>query len=454
MKIEATRTSSDGQQVIATSDVEVGMFVAALDRPWLGTPFLIQGFLIADDNDIAALRRYCRSVVIDRTRSVGAHYAAPAAAERARHRRHGAASVRTTLPASSEQSAEDDFFSLLQSFRDRQPSVRHGPVPPPVQPNEGRTRLTEEILYSAAIVDDVQRTLNSVRDSIQGGQSTDLEAVRSLVADMAKSVERNPDALVWLTRLKATDDYSYDHALDVSVHLMVLARFLGMPEAEVEQLGYIGLMQDVGKAAVPEEILKKPGPLSAEEYALLQSHVASSVQFLSGKAGFDPPALLIVASHHERYNGTGYPRRLAGDRIPFKAELAGLIDTYCAMTRKRAHNRALANQKALEQLIAVRGITFREVLVDQLIQCIGLYPVGTLVELSTGEVAVVIQQNQVRRLKPRVLVVLGPDKSVERYPRTLNLMLNPKTPTGDEYWISQSLPSNAYGVNPEEFFIF
>ena len=134
-------------------------------------------------------------------------------------------------------------------------------------------------------------------------------------------------------------------------------------------------------------------------------------------------------------------------------ELAGLIDTYCAMTRHRVYSPALSCQKALEALAKMRGVKFREALVDQFIQCVGLYPIGTLVELNTGEVAVVIQQNRVRRLKPRVLVLLAQDKTLERRPRSLDLILEPPTPTGEPYRIQSALPSNAYGINPDEFFL-
>ena len=112
-----------------------------------------------------------------------------------------------------------------------------------------------------------------------------------------------------------------------------------------------------------------------------------------------------------------------------------------------------SNQRAMAELVTLRGRKFRAAIVDQFIQCLGLYPIGTLVELNSGEVAVVIQQNQVRRLQPRVLILLGADKSVERYPRTIDLLMEPLTPTGDNYRIQQALPENAYGINPRDFYL-
>jgi HD-GYP domain-containing protein (c-di-GMP phosphodiesterase class II) len=221
----------------------------------------------------------------------------------------------------------------------------------------------------------------------------------------------------------------------------------------IEQLGIAGLMQDIGKIDIPSCVLNKPDNLTDEEYRLVQSHVASSIEMLLGQATFPNHVLEIVASHHERADGSGYPRRLKGERISFHGELAGLVDTYCAMTRDRAYGTAISSQKALETLISMRGSKFREPVVDQFIQCIGLYPVGSLVELNSGEVGVVIQQNQVRRLKPRLMILLGPDKSIERNPITLDLMMAPTTPTGEPYRILRALPANAYGIDPGEFYL-
>jgi hypothetical protein len=168
---------------------------------------------------------------------------------------------------------------------------------------------------------------------------------------------------------------------------------------------------------------------------------------------FDTAALAIIAAHHERYDGTGYPRGLEGMSIPLAAEMAGIIDTYCAMTRERVYRGAVSSQRAMETLNQQRNKQFRDTLVDQFLQCIGLYPIGTLVELNSGEVAVVIQQNQVRRLQPRVLVLLAPDKSIERFPRTLDLLMQPESAEGEPYRIVQALPPNAYGIDPKDFYL-
>jgi HD-GYP domain-containing protein (c-di-GMP phosphodiesterase class II) len=259
--------------------------------------------------------------------------------------------------------------------------------------------------------------------------------------------------MVWLTRLKHSDSYSYDHAIDVSVHFMVFAAFLGFPAHTVENLGLAGLLQDIGKSEIDTALLQKRETLTDVERQQIRAHVASSLDLLRKTAVFSPSLFDIVANHHERHDGSGYPRGIGGEALSLHAGLAGLIDTYCAMLRARPYSEGLSNQHVLEEIVRMRGKTFRENLVDQYIQCIGLYPIGTLVELNSGEVAVVIEQNQVRRLQPKILMLLGPDKSIERHPRTLDLLLQPATPSGEPYKIVRALPGDAYGIDPRDFYL-
>lgn len=436
------------KEVIPTQRIEKGMFVLELDRPWLETPFLLQGFLIENDDQIADLKKYCATVTIDRSRSVGAHFVTEKKTDIRPHLQAG-----TQKSVTNGQPVHEDFGAFLKSLHEKPPKRRPDRKPPAISTVDHQSLLEEELVYSAPLVDDVKQKLRSIREALDANLSGDIREVVGMVAEMAEAVERNPDAMIWLARLRSTDEYSYDHAVDVSVHVMVLARFLGMPAKTVEMLGQVGLMQDIGKINLPDSVLNKHEDLSAEELALVQSHVASSLEILAGQHGFSFEALAIVGSHHERFDGSGYPRRIRGERISLHAELAGLTDCYCAMTRKRSYRAAVSNQQALESLIGMRGTKFRAPIVDQLVQCLGLYPIGSLVELNSGEVGVVIQQNNVRRLKPRIMVILNPDKSVERRPRTLDLIMDPATPTGELYRIVRSLPMNAYGINPADFYL-
>ncbi len=435
---------------VSTRDLKVGMFVVDIDRPWLETPFLMQGFLIEDEEQIAALRQYCSSVVIDRARSVGEQFRAPAVDADDPARRKAAPRIAPRTEAESRGDATR-FLKVARSFKGKIHSKRQ-PKIPRIQ-SDGRSRLESELLYSAPIIDDVYFALRQTRAAIEASEAIDVDRVEGLVGEMAAGVERNPDALLWLTRLKRTDQYTYDHAVNVSVHLMVFARFVGLSANEVRQLGLAGLLEDVGKIQLDYGILAKAGALTAEEFEHVKAHVSNTVELLAPHPEFDREVLAIIEAHHERFDGSGYPQGLQGARIPLPAEMAGIVDTYCAMTQQRVYREAVSNQSAMEALNRLRNTQFRDTLIDQFLQCIGLYPVGTLVELNSGEVAVVIQQNQVRRLQPRVLVLLGADKSVERYPRTLELLMRPEAPDGEPYRILKALPPNAYGLDPTDFYL-
>lgn len=439
------------KRTIPTRDAKIGMFVADIDRPWVDTPFRLQGFLLENVEQVRALQQYCREVVIDHALSVGEYHSNKGLDVGAGLR--GPDGLPRAHPSEVESRVEASrFLKITRSFKGKIHTKRQLHVPR-VRSEDGRSRLESELLYSAPIVDDVYRALREARMEIDNKGAVDVERLDGLVGEMASGVERNPDALLWLSRLKRTDQYAYDHAVNVSVHAMVFARFVGLGSRQVRQIGLAGLLQDIGKVQIDYEILSKAGPLDDEEFEYVKAHVNNTVNLLRVNKDFDSEVLGIIAAHHERFDGTGYPRGLQGMRIPLPAEIAGIVDAYCAMTRDRVYRGAVSSQKAMETLNQLRGTQFRDALVDQMLQCIGLYPIGTLVELNSGEVGVVIQQNQVRRLQPRVLVLLAPDKTLDRFPRTLDLIMQPKTPAGDVYRIVQALPPNAHGIDPTDFYL-
>ena len=427
------------------------MFVVGIDRPWTETPFMMQGLLLENVEQLRALQHYCRSVTIDRSRSLGDQYSAKVI-DKDDPRRGPDGTLRQHPDITESRIEAQRFIKVARSFKGKIHTTRL-PHVPRVRSEEGRSRIESELLYCAPIVDDVYRALRETQLAIDGNSAIDVPRLDGLVREMASGVQRNPDALLWLTRLKRTDQYAYDHAVNVSVHAMVFARFVGLSGNQVRQLGRAGLLQDIGKLQINYGVRSKPGPLDEREFEHVKAHVRNTLRLLQAHEGFEPDVLGIIAAHHERYDGTGYPRGLDGMKIPLAAEMAGIIDTYCAMTRERVYRQAVSSQRAMETLNQLRNTLFRETLIDQFLQCIGLYPIGTLVELNSGEVGVVIQQNQVRRLQPRVLVLLAPDKSVERFPRTLDLLMQPETAEGEPYRIVQALPPNAFGIDPNDFFL-
>lgn len=508
------------KEIVAAPDLRIGMFVAELDRPWLESPFLMQGFVIEDEETLAQLRGLCRFVHVDRTRSVGDAWRAENA-PRPDPRRERSTTLGAFQAPTEARRRPVDFFGLLRSLRSMgkgstsageaaqaqamKPLVHVYPdavgqrrlsllgeeeAPdyaaramgqPLITGEESRRRsvgirpqldragaadtqtgltyleptvaLEEEIVTALPLVNRAHGLLAQVALDVQRSLNPDLERLRGVVSEMVLSVARNPDALLWLARLKQTDQYSYDHSLDVSAHVMIFGRYLGLGDESIGHLGMAGMLQDVGKLKLPPALLQKSGPLSPREHEIFRSHVDFSLQILSKSSGVSPSMLEIVTRHHERCDGSGYPLGLKGAQVGLMAEITGLCDTYCAMTRERPYGEAASAQVALDALRAQRGVGFSESTVDLFVQCIGLYPVGTLVELNSGEVAVVVAQNRIRRLKPRVMILLGPDKQPNSYPHTLDLLYEQPIATGQPYAIVRALPLGAYGVDASEFYL-
>jgi HD-GYP domain-containing protein (c-di-GMP phosphodiesterase class II) len=208
-------------------------------------------------------------------------------------------------------------------------------------------------------------------------------------------------------------------------------------------------MQDIGKTQLPIELLTKKHGLSAEERQLVRSHVASSLEILYSQAQIPAEVIEIVSRHHERWDGSGYPRGLKFEQIGMAAEIAGMADSFCAMLKDKPYRSALGHQEALEELHDLRGRKFNPVLMEQFVQCVGLYPIGTLVELSGGEVGVVIQQNRVQRSKPRVVLMLDADKQPVRMYRIIDL----REAAHAKLRIAKALPHNAYGLSANDYYL-
>lgn len=436
---------------MATQELRRGMFVVELDRPWEGTPFLLQGFLVEDDRTLAQLRSLCRFVYIDRTRSLAGHYRADDAEEVAPK---AARQEYPSTPRPEDAAAgQAGFLEALDLVRKGELDSARARALAAAPARDEPCAVERELIRAAVSFEHAASALDGVVSDVQGNRKPDLGAAIASVEEMMHSIRRSPDALLWLLRLRRHDSVSYHHALEVSVQMMLFARSLGFAEDDVTLLGVVGLMQDIGKLRLPQRVLQKVGPLTPLEMQIARTHVEFSKQIIAESTNGLAGLLHVVERHHERIDGTGYPRGLRRDEIGLHGEMAGIVDVFCTMTRPRRHGEALSSQRALEDLVKLRDKKFSAAVVDAFIQCVGLYPAGTLVELNSGEVGVVISQNRVRRLQPRVLVLLGPDKTPNRYPPTLDLLYAPTTPAGERYAIVRSLPPDAYGIDPAEFYL-
>jgi len=435
-------------EIVAVAQLKIGMFVAEPDCAWTELPFALQGFVISRPDQIDVFQQKCRFVYVDRSRSLNEYFVAvdhgkdralrPPAGE-VRHR-EDEAPVRRRAPVFVMEEAVDKRRVRRRRFLDfltKQNDSEHARA------------LAHELLYIEPRFDDLQGALQRSFQSITADNPIDLNSVREGVRDMSGSLRRNPDALLWLLRLKRQDHYSFDHAMDVSVNLLMLGTHIGWRGQRLLELGMAGMLQDIGKVQLPAEVLAKVEPLTADERELIKSHVASSLEILIGQANLPSEVMVIVSRHHERWDGSGYPQGLEFKALGLAAEMAGLVDSFCAMLKNKPYRAALAHQEALEELYQLRDQKFSPALMEQFVQCVGLYPIGTLVELNSGEVGVVIQQNRVQRSRPRVLIMLDADKQEVRGYHVVDL--HEEKHANDR--VTRALPHDAYGLAAHDYYL-
>jgi HD-GYP domain-containing protein (c-di-GMP phosphodiesterase class II) len=313
--------------------------------------------------------------------------------------------------------------------------------------------VEQEVPRARAVVAHSADLLDKLVDDIRTGQGFEVERVEEIVTDMVESIVRNPDALMWVARLREQDTTTYGHGLQVSVYLTSFGRHLGFPKEQLGTLAQIGLLLDIGKIRVPKEVLEKQGKLDDDEFMIAKEHVTHSLAILAETPNFDETVLTAIAQHHERLNGSGYPVALEGDQISIYGQMAGIADCFSALIKNRPYAEAVSSYEALRSLTSWGGELFQEALVQQFVSSVGVFPVGSLIELSTGEVAIVVAHNKVRRLKPRVLIVTGPDKTPAAHPTMVDLLYDPKLGGDEPAFIKRGLPAGAYGLDLRDFYL-
>jgi len=284
------------------------------------------------------------------------------------------------------------------------------------------------------------------------GETLDAKRVNEAVAGLTESVLRNPDAMLLFTQLKEKSDYTHSHALDCSVYMTVFGRFLEMSPEDVALLGHLGLLQDVGKVRVPTALLEKRERVTEAELAVLRRHVEHSAEILRDTPHLPPNLPELALLHHERHDGSGYPKKLRGKEIGLFGVIAGIVDTFAALTSRRPYAEALAPSTALSILYKHRGTLFDGYVVEQFIRCIGIFPIGSVVELNSGEIGIVIAQNLAKRLQPRVMVIRDAAGNALKPQKLLDLAREPKAPGGEPYRIRRTLEYGRVPIPAETLF--
>jgi putative nucleotidyltransferase with HDIG domain len=271
---------------------------------------------------------------------------------------------------------------------------------------------------------------------------------KSILSTTSRETIESISLLAYVAEAAEWDNRS--HLRRVKAYAFTLFTGLGLKTTEAELLALACVLHDVGKAATPDELLKRQGSYTTAEWQMMERHTIDGEKMLRDASSPILRAGAIIAhTHHERWDGSGYPRGLKLKEIGRGAEMAGLVDSFCAMLKNKPYRAAMGHQNALEQLFNLRDQQFNPALMEQFVQCVGLYPIGTLVEMNNGEVGVVIQQNRIQRSRPRVLLLLDGMKQKMRGYHVIDL----RDPRHKAYTVLRTLPQDAYGLAAQDYYL-
>ncbi len=391
---------------IHVSEVQLGMYVSKLDRDWLDSPFLMQGFLVETLDDIEILADLCEHVWID---------------------------------AVFEEWVNDVDRAMPTSTSGY--SVRYINKLPP----------QEEHKAALGIYKEARRTTKSLLDEVRLGGVINTEQARNTVNDCVASVLRNPDALIWMSKVREEDDHTAEHCLNVCILSIALGRHLNLEETELKNLGLCGLLHDVGKMRINQKLLQKEGALDERERKIMQGHTVHGRNLLMASSGVYHGAIDVAYSHHERIDGKGYPRGLKSAGISKYSKMITLVDAYDDMTANRNHDRSVTCTDALKTIYRNRGTQFDDRLALEFIKAVGLYPPGSIIELVCGEVAIVLETNHRHHHLPRIIKILNAEKNKLNKERVLNLELIHQGELSKNYLIKAVHKDGSFGIRIRDY---
>ncbi|MEM8768597.1 MAG: HD-GYP domain-containing protein [Pseudomonadota bacterium] len=416
-----------GLKKTSVDNLTIGMYVAQLDRPWEETDYPVQGFYLRSRQGIDRVSRECAFVYVD-------------------PRRYDSSLTDVKLSVVSKVKKEPEDApeaSNVTRIQPRKPRVYQDTVEMGNELEPARTSLEDAVDIMRGCVGKLQAT---------GG--FDIDEIERAISPLVGSVMRNKSAMAALLRMRSLDDYTFSHSISNAVWGAILARQLGFPPPDIDAIALACSLLDIGKVSLPPDLLVQPSPPSPEQWEVLKSHVAEGMKLLEDNDVKNNKVLLAVQSHHERFDGSGYPEGLGGNEIPLWGRLAAVVDSYDAMITERPYAEARSSYGAVQELQKQADVLYQREIVEHFIQAIGVFPVGAIVELNTGEVGVVVAQHGTRRLKPKIILLLD----AEKQPRSKLVIVDLSSQDKDEsstlsWWITKELPRNAYGIDPQQYFL-
>lgn len=373
---------------VPVQQLAVGMYLHALEGNWLDHPFWRNGFLI---EDARTLQKVLESGVQHCWIDAGKGDDAPAVVT--------PPTVTTSVVA---------------------PATPQSVRPTPPSPKVERVSLADEVEVASRLRTRSAQAMRDLFGEVRLGKAIDTANATSLVNEVAESIERHPDAFRSLARLKNADEYTYMHSVAVCALMVSLGREMGLDQAQCKEAGLAGMLHDLGKALMPQDVLNKPGKLTPEEFEIIKQHPKRGHELLLQAKDMPAGVLDVCLHHHERFDGTGYPDRLAGENISTFARMGAICDVYDAVTSNRPYKAGWDPAFAMTQMASWQGHFDRSIF-QSFVRCIGIYPTGSLVRMKSGKLAVVLEQNAAALTKPSVKIFFSTRSGEPIRPEMLDL---------------------------------
>lgn len=394
---------------IRSDQLTPGMFIHDINCGWIDHPFVFNTLRVNDEETVQKIIAYgIREVYID--------------------------TAAGTDVADAQTKEEVD-----SEIHERITRLVPGNRPPP-------TPLHEEISVARQVHREAHKVVHSLLMDVRLGKQIEIEKAQPVVESITDSILRNKDALISLSRIKQKDDYTFQHSVSVCALLVSFAHAMEFDRDSIMDLGMGGLLHDIGKMKVPDAVLNKPGALTETEFALMKSHVVQGREILKQTKGVTETAILVAGQHHERFDGTGYPDKLKQGAISPFGQMASIVDVYDALTSNRIYHKGMEPTAALKKLFEWSKFHFNEELVQHFIRVIGIYPIGSLVRLESGLLAVVVRQGEKSLLHPVVRAIFDP-KTGFVTPHDIDL----SRPPGSSDRISHHELPGKWGIDPFKY---